>query len=157
MAYDTPRTTTYDAPRSTAEISGHPIHPMLVPFPIACFVGTLLTDIAYWQSANLLWANFSTWLVTVGVIMGYLAAIAGLIDFASNRLIRAASPAWPHALGNIVVLILATLNLFVHTRDGWTAVVPWGLALSALVVVILLFTGWLGWAMVYRHRVGVAP
>jgi uncharacterized membrane protein len=54
-----------------------------------------------------------------------------------------------------VLLILATLNMFVHSRDAWTSVVPWGLTLSALVVLILMFTAWTGRAMVYRHRVGV--
>ena len=103
----------------------------------------------------MMWADFSAWLLTVGVVMGFLAAIAGLIDFLSNRLIRALAPAWPHATGNIVVLILATLNTLVHSRDAWTSVVPAGLILSAVVVLILLFTGWMGWTMVYRHRVGV--
>ncbi len=143
-------------PRSTASIAGHPIHPMLVPFPIVCFVGTLLTDIAYWRTADMMWADCSAWLVTVGVIMGILAAIAGLTDFLGNRLVRAQSPAWPHFLGNLLALVLAIVNMFVHTRDAWTSVVPWGLVLSAIVVLILLVTGWLGWAMVYRHHVGVA-
>jgi uncharacterized membrane protein len=142
-------------PASTARIANHPIHPMLVPFPIACFVGTLLTDLAYWLTGNTMWANFSAWLVTVGVIMGYLAAIAGLIDFIGNRLVRIQAPAWPHVIGNVVVLILATFNMLIHSRDGWTSVVPTGLILSALVVLLLLFTGWMGWSMVYRHRVGV--
>jgi uncharacterized membrane protein len=142
--------------RSTARIALHPIHPMLVPFPIAFFAGTFLTDLAYWRTAEMMWADFSAWLVTVGVIMGYLAAIAGLTDFLGNRLIRAQAPAWPHAIGNIVVLILATLNMFVHTRDAWTSVIPWGLVLSTAVVLIMLFTGWMGWSMVYRHGVGVA-
>jgi len=141
---------------STAQIAKHPIHPMLVPFPIVCFVGTLITDIAYYATANMIWADFSAWLVTVGVIMGVLAAIAGLIDFLGNRLIRAQRPAWPHVLGNILVLVLATFNVFVHGRDAWTSVVPTGLILSAIVVLILPVTGWLGWSMVYRHGVGVA-
>jgi uncharacterized membrane protein len=143
-------------PRSTVRIAKRPIHPMLVPIPIACFVGALLTDLTYWRTANEMWADFSAWLVTVGVIMGFLAAIVGAIDFLSNRLIRAQAPAWPHAIGNIVLLILATLNMFVHSRDAWTSVVPWGLTLSAAVVLIMLFTGWMGWSMVYRHGVGVA-
>jgi uncharacterized membrane protein len=128
---------------------------MLIPFPIACFVGTLLTDITYWRTADMLWANFSSWLVTVGVILGWLAAIAGLIDFLGDRLIRMQPPAWPHVIGNVVALILATLNMFIHSRDGWTSVVPTGLILSLIVVLILLVTGWLGWSMVYRHHVGV--
>jgi uncharacterized membrane protein len=145
-----------DVLHATAQVGRHPIHPMLVPFPIACFVGTLLTDIAYWRTAETMWADFSAWLVTAGVILGFLAAIAGLIDFLSNRLIRAQAPAWPHVIGNVVVLILGTVNMLVHTHDAWTSVVPWGLTLSALVVLILLFTGWMGWSMVYRHGVGVS-
>jgi uncharacterized membrane protein len=56
-----------------------------------------------------------------------------------------------------VILILAILNMLIHTRDAWTSVVPWGLALSALTVLAILITGWLRWSMFYRERVGVAP
>ncbi|WP_229197730.1 DUF2231 domain-containing protein [Bradyrhizobium acaciae] len=143
-------------PASTARIGAHPIHPMLVPFPIACFVGTLATDIAYWQTAEMQWANFSAWLLFAGLIMGGLAAIAGLIDFLSNRLIRSLPYAWFHMVGNVVVMLLALFNAFIHSRDAWTSVVPTGLVLSALTVLVMLFTGWLGWAMVYHYRVGVA-
>lgn len=129
---------------------------MLVPFPIACFVGTLATDIAYWQTAEMQWANFSAWLLFAGLIMGGLAAIAGLIDFLANRQIRSLPCAWFHMVGNVVVMLLALFNAFVHSRDAWTSVVPTGLVLSALTVLVMLFTGWLGWAMVYHYRVGVA-
>jgi uncharacterized membrane protein len=141
--------------RSTAQIARHPIHPMLVPFPIACFVGALVTDIAYYATAEMMWADFSAWLLVVGVIMGVLAAIAGLTDFLSNRMIRALRPAWPHMLGNLVVLVLATINALLHSRDAWTSVYPTGLILSAVVVLIMSVTGWLGWSMVHRHGVGV--
>ncbi|MGN6702283.1 MAG: DUF2231 domain-containing protein [Burkholderiaceae bacterium] len=144
-------------PRSTATIAGHPIHPMLVPFPIACFVGALITDIVYWQTAQIIWSTFSAWLLVAGLVMGGFAALAGLIDFASNRAIRAQRPAWPHLIGNVIVWIIALVNAFVHSRDAWTSVVPTGLTLSAITVVILLFTAWMGGSMVYRHRVGVAP
>lgn len=144
-------------PPSKARIAGHPIHPMLVPFPIACFVGTLITDITYWRTANIMWSNFSAWLLAVGLLMGAFAALAGLIDFIGSRRVRAQGPAWPHMLGNILVLLLSLLNAFVHSRDAWTSVVPTGLILSAVVVMIMMVTGWLGWSMVYRHRVGVAP
>jgi uncharacterized membrane protein len=68
---------------------------------------------------------------------------------------RAQQPAWPHMLGNLLVLILAFFNTLVHTRDAWTSVVPTGLILSAIVALILPVTGWLGWSMVYRHGVGM--
>jgi uncharacterized membrane protein len=144
----------YQNLRSTAQIAGHPIHPMLVPFPIACFAGALVTDLLYWRSANMMWADFSAWLLAIGLVMGGLAALAGLIDFFGNRMIRSQAPAWPHMLGNIVVLVLALLNSFVHSRDAWTSVVPLGMTLSLITVLIMLATGWLGWAMVYRHGVG---
>ncbi len=142
--------------RSTAQIASHPIHPMLVPIPIACFGGALLTDIVYVITAEIMWANFSAWLLVVGVVFGVLAAVAGLIDFLSNRLVREQAPAWPHLLGSAIALILAIFNVLIHTRDAWTSVWPWGLVLSALTVLILPITGWLGWALVYRYGVGVA-
>jgi uncharacterized membrane protein len=151
----TTETSTETNPASTARIATHPIHPMLVPFPIACFVGTLLTDLAYWKTAEMMWADFSAWLLFFGLIMGGLAAIAGLIDFLSSRSIRTLAPAWFHLIGNALVLVLALFNSFVHSRDAWTSVVPSGLILSALTVIVLLFTGWMGGSMVFRHRVGV--
>jgi uncharacterized membrane protein len=142
-------------PRTTAAISGHPFHVMLVPIPIVCFAGTLLTDIAYWQSANMQWANMSAWLLTIGLLIAVLAVIAGLIDFLGDRRIRDLRPAWIHAAGNALALVVAIFNAFIHSRDAYTSVVPTGLILSAVTVLILLVTGWNGWTLVHRHGVGV--
>ena len=144
-------------PRSTASIAGHPLHVMLVPIPISCFVGTFCTDIAYWQTANMLWADMSAWLLTVGLIVSVFVVLFGLIDFLGDRRIRALAPAWRHGLGNALVIILSIFNAFIHSRDAYTSVFPEGLILSGVVVAILLFTGWNGWTMVYRHGVGVRP
>ncbi|MDB5361184.1 MAG: hypothetical protein JWO51_2481 [Rhodospirillales bacterium] len=145
----------YDNPGSTVRIARRPILPMLVPFPIACFVGALLTDIAYWRTAEMMWADFSAWLLTVGIVMGVLAAIANLIDALRHASVRAQNP-WLHALGIALVLVLSLFNTLVHSRDAWTSVVPTGLILSVVVVLILPFTGWIGWSPAYRERVGVA-
>ena len=142
--------------RSTAQIAKHPIHPMLVPIPFVCFIGALVTDICYAATAEMMYADFSAWFLLVGIVFGVLAAIAGLIDFLGNRLIRQQRPAWPHLIGNLVMLVLAFFNNMIHTRDAWTSVMPAGLILSIVTVLILPITGWLGWEMVYRHRVGVA-
>lgn len=139
---------------ATGQVAKHPIHPMLVPFPIVCFVGALATDIAYAGTAEIMWADFSAWLLVIGMITGVLAGIAGLIDFLCNRLIRSQRPAWLHMIGNLIVLLLALLNTLVHTRDAWTSVVPAGLILSAVVVLILCCTTWLGRSMVYRYGIG---
>lgn len=143
-------------PRSTARIFGHPIHPMLIPFPIAFFIGAFVTDIVYWQTENLMWQYFSIWLLTGGLIMGALAALTGFIDYFGDRRVRKLRPATPHMLLNIVVMLLALVNAFVHSRDGWTAVVPQGLILSAVTTVILGISAWLGGSLSYRHAVGVA-
>jgi uncharacterized membrane protein len=142
-------------PRSTLSLGGRPLHAMLVPIPIVCFVATLITDIVYWQSAAMLWANMSAWLLFVGLIVSLFAASAGMIDFFGDPRIRELRAAWIHGIGNVTALVLSIFNCLIHTRDAYTSVVPAGLILSALVVVILLVTGWNGWALVYRHGVGV--
>jgi uncharacterized membrane protein len=147
--------TTHDHPRSTASIAGHPLHPMLVPFPIVCFLGALLTDIAYSRTANQQWSNFSVWLITAGLVMGALAALTGIIDYAGDRRVRQARPALPHMLLNITVYGIQLFNVFVHSRDGWTAVVPTGLILSAVSAVLLVVSAWLGGSLSYRYGVGV--
>jgi uncharacterized membrane protein len=141
--------------RSTAQFAKQPIHPILIPVPIVCFIGALATDIAYALSAEMMWADFSSWLLAVGFIFGVLAAIAGLIDFLGNRLIRQQVPAWPHLIGSLLVLVFAFINNLIHTRDAWTSVMPAGLILSIVTVLVLPVTAWLGREMVYRYGVGV--
>lgn len=143
---------------STAKVGGHPIHPMLVPFPIALLVATFACDIAFWWSGNPFWARAAAWALGAGIATGALAAMAGLADFLGNARIRALRDAWHHFVGNGAVLVLAFVNLYLR----WSAVsveakvLPWGLALSAIVAGLLLYTGWKGGEMVYRHLVGVS-
>jgi len=143
-------------PRSTASIAGHPIHPMLIPFPIAFFIATFVCDLAYWQTADAAWATAATWLLGAGLVMAALAAIAGLTDFLGDARIRALNDAWWHAGGNVVVVLLQLYSWYARYTEGTAAVVPKGLILSLIVVCILAFTGWKGWEMVYRARVGIA-
>jgi len=144
-----------DNPLSTVTIAGRPVHAMLVPIPVVCFVGTLVTDIVYWRTAAMLWADVSSWLLMVGLVVSVFAVPAGLIDLFGDPRIRRLRAAWIHAIGNVTAVILSIFNALIHTRDAYTSVVPSGLILSALVVGILLVTGWNGWALVYRHGVGV--
>lgn len=143
-------------PRSTAQIAGHPLHPMLIPFPVAFLVGTLACDLAFASTRNGFWATASTWLLGAALVMAALAAAAGLIDFLGDPRIRALGDAWHHMIGNVIAVVLSLVNWYRRYDAGEGAVLPVGLALSLIVVLILLYTGWKGWEMVYRHRVGVA-
>ena len=143
-------------PRSTAQIAGHPLHPMLIPFPVAFLVGTLASDLAFAASRDPFWSRASLWLLGAALVMAALAAVAGLIDFFGDARIRALGDAWHHMVGNVIAVLISLFNWYRRYEAGESAVLPVGLALSAVVVLILLYTGWKGWEMVYRHRVGVS-
>jgi uncharacterized membrane protein len=144
--------------QSRTGIGGHPIHATLVQFPIVCFVGAFVTDIVYWRSMSFIWETFSVWLLTAGLVGAGLAVIVGLVEFVANRRIRQLRSAWIHVLGNALVIALSLINVLVHSRDGYTAVVPTGIILSGVVVLIMMITmitGWMGGGISYRHRSGV--
>jgi uncharacterized membrane protein len=139
---------------STAALGKHPLHPMLIPFPIAFLVGALATDVTFWATRDPFWALSSFWLLAVGILMGILAAVAGLVDFLTLPEVRRLSIAWTHFLGNGLALALAAANLALRWSGTGNALVPTGLTLSAVVTVILLFTGWWGGELAYRHHIG---
>ena len=143
-------------PRSTASIAGHPIHPMLIPFPIAFFVSTFACDVAFWITRSNGWFEPTLWLLGAGIIIALLAAVAGLTDVLGDGRIRALSTAWWHAGGNVLAVVIEIINWFLRYGQGTKSVLPTGIVLSLIVVLTLLFTGWKGWEMVYRGHVGVA-
>ena len=144
-------------PKSTAKIAGHPIHPMIIPFPIVFFVSTFVVDIAFIYTDEPVWALAAMWLLGAGLVMAALAALAGLTDFLGDRRVRALRDAWMHMIGNVAAVLLEAVNLYLRWSGGAEqAVAPAGVVLSGVVVVLLLFNGWKGWELVYRHRVGIA-
>ena len=143
-------------PQTTARIAGHPIHPMLIPFPIAFLVATLVCDLVFWQSGNPAWATGALYLLGAALVMAALAAVTGLTDFLGSDRIRDLSAAWHHMIGNVLAVLLSLWNWGRRYDQGEAAVVPTGLIISLIVVLILLYTGWRGWEMVYKHRVGVS-
>ena len=135
---------------SAARAGGHSIHRILTPFPVAYFTGALATDLAYWRTAEVMWEAFSAWLITAGLIVACLALIAALIDLATGR----HKAAWARVIGYVLAILLALTNVFVHSRDAYTAVVPTGLLLSGLVVVILLAMAPTGWVLTSPRSAG---
>jgi uncharacterized membrane protein len=138
--------------RSATMPRGRPLHRILVSFSAAYFAGALVTDLIYWQMPDVLWERFSIWLIVAGLIMAGLATIAYAIDIAGGRQLD--RPAWPRVTGYALAVLLSLINAFVHSRDGYTAVVPTGLMLSGLVIVVLLLTAWVDMALANRPRVG---
>jgi uncharacterized membrane protein len=121
---------------------------MVIAFPIACFVLAFASDIAFYATSNQFWATASFWLLSVGLITAAVAA-------ATDR-VRDLSDTRVHAVSNGIALLIALYNWYSRFEHGASAVVPTGMVLSGIVVLVLMFAGWKGGEMVFRHRVGVA-
>lgn len=141
--------------RSTAHLMGHPIHPMLVPFPLALLIAGAGSDVAFLLDGDDFWARASLWLIASGVVTGAIAAIVGLIDFVTIERVRRLVSGWVHFLGNAAVLVIALVNWVLRIDDPAGFIEPWGLVASVTTVVLLGVTGWTGGELSYRHRIGV--
>ena len=142
-----------------ADDGAHPsawsgLHRFLAGFPTAFFTLALIMDYTYSQSGTLQWQYFSTWLIVAALVTGGLAVLAGLIDWATGGARGRRGFGWHFGL-TIVALLLGLVNAFVHSRDGWVAVVPEGLLLSLATVVVLYAGGFIG-GLIDRPR-RVAP
>jgi uncharacterized membrane protein len=142
--------------QSTASFGSRPIYALLASFSIACFVGAFVMDIVYWRSMSFMWVTFSVWLLAAGLVAAALAVIAGIIAFIVDRRVRMLGPTRTQVLTYVLVIVLSLFNAFVHSRDGYTAVVPTGIILSGVVVLLVMITGWMNRKPVYRLRLGVA-
>jgi uncharacterized membrane protein len=119
-------------------------HPPLVVAGAALLIAALVTDLIYTRTFLTQWENFSIWLITGGLLLAVLAGIAFVLDLALRR---AARMHWLTFGVLTVAALLSVLNAFIHSRDGYTAVVPQGLVLSAIVTVLLLAARWQGWTL----------
>jgi len=128
---------------------------MVIAFPIACFVFAFASDIAFYATSNQFWAT-SSWLLSVGLITAAVAAITGLVEVFGDNRVRDLSDTRVHAVSNGIALLVALINWYSRFEHGSSAVVPTGMVLSGIVVLVLIFAGWKGGEMVFRHRVGVA-
>ena len=142
---------------SRAAVKGHPIHPMLIPLPLGLLTGALVADLGYWIDGSRAWALAGVWLVSGVVLTGTVAAAAGLTDFMSVKKIREHKAAKRHGMGNALMLLLMLINALIRYPDIEGAVLPWGLLLTATSSVIVVYTGWLGGELSYKHMFGVNP
>lgn len=112
------------------------------------------TDYTYYTTALWQWANFSAWLITVGLIVTLIAAILLVLDFVTGRAGRLKTGSFIQVTA---AALLSLINAFVHSRDAWTSVVPQGISLSAMSAILLLIAGARGWSLATSRANGDHP
>ena len=141
---------------SRIKLLGHPIHPMLVMFPVALFTVAVLFDVLYLATGTEDFARFAFWSISVGLVLGLGAAVFGLIDWLGIRSGTRARRigAW-HGIGNVVVVGLFAISWFARLGrlEYAPGILPFVFALGG--IGIALVTAWLGGELVYRLRIGV--
>lgn len=144
---------------SRASIGGHPIHPMLIPFPIALWVFSFVADLIYLWRGNPVWRDFIAFYAMLGGIIGAAAAaIPGLIDWATLTDRAAVKVANWHARVNITTLVIFIASFYLRTTSGaaWIPDLPMlPFILSIVGIIGLTIAGWLGGQLVFKHGVAV--
>jgi uncharacterized membrane protein len=119
-----------------------PFYRPLRALATSCVILAFLTDAIYVMTANYIWVDSSDWLLFGAAGFGVLALIVGLIEAVARRRHSILRPPVVSALLDIVVLVVVIANNLVHSSDGWTSVVPWGIALSGLAALVLILSEW---------------
>lgn len=129
----------------------HPLHAILLAFPLPLFLGALLSDLAYRSSFHVQWANFSSWLIAGGLFVGAFAVLWALVN-----LFRGGGANRRRRIIYFVVLlamwILGFVNALVHAKDAW-ATMPEGLYLSAVTTLLAFGAAWIGYSRLYAGGV----
>ena len=153
---------------SKARIAGHPIHPMLIAFPVALYVATTVALFIHVGTHDVFWFRTALYCNIAGVVMAAVAAVPGLIDLVSlPSRSRARVTGLRHAAFNVLSLALFAISgVMLYRSSGWSLVPAEGhydlnvggpLVLSVLGILSTVTAGWLGWTLVQTHHVGVKP
>ncbi|HAF13762.1 MAG TPA: hypothetical protein DHU55_08680 [Blastocatellia bacterium] len=145
---------------SKASIGGHPVHPILIPFPIALWSTSFATDVIYYFYRHDSLPLISKFMLAAGCLGAVAAAVPGIIDWLSIRDPGVKRIANWHARLNIIALIVFAISLYFRMRIGahWVNYrmrIPF--LLSLLGVILISISGWLGGELAYKHGVGVSP
>jgi len=141
--------------KSKANLKGHPIHPMLIPFPIAFFTGTFILDLVALISGDWVFRQTAFYTELGGIIFSVFTAIPGVIDFflavppKSSGRQRAAK----HGILNVSMLLIFVVAFIMRQNEAIPLL--WVLALEAVGMVLLVTAGWMGGTLVYRNQIGV--
>jgi len=122
----------------------HPLHAILLAFPLPLFLGALLSDLAYQASFHVQWANFSSWLIAGGLLVGAFALLWALVNLFRGRMARRGRPTI-YFVVLLAMWVLGFVNALVHAKDAW-ATMPEGLYLSVIVALLALVAAWIGYS-----------
>ena len=122
----------------------HPLHAILLAFPLPLFLGALLSDLAYRASFQVQWANFSSWLIAGGLLVGAFAVLWALVNLFRRGTARTKRPI-VYFVVLLAMWVLGFVNALVHAKDAW-ATMPEGLYLSAITALLALVAAWIGYS-----------
>lgn len=148
---------THQSIRSRVAIGKHPLHPMLVVFPLAFLTTTPLADLAFWWTGDAFWARIAFLLTSAGFAGGLLAALAGVLEFLLVRRVRERLAGWTHLLTAVAALAMAAANVRLRWEDPVGAALPWGLVLSGVTALMVAIAGWIGGTLTFGHGIGTYP
>ncbi len=146
---------------SPASIGGHPIHPMLIPFPLALWFFSFIADLIYLWRGNPVWRDWiAFYALLAGIIGAVAAAVFGIIDWLSIKDREVKRVADWHARLNIIALLIFAASFYLRTTGGSRMVngsytIP--LVLSVVGVILITISGYLGGELVFRYGVAVNP
>jgi uncharacterized membrane protein len=138
---------------SPASIAKHPIHPMLIAFPIGLWVFALICDVVRLAGGAEVWSMVALYSLAGGIVGAILAAIPGLIDYFSIDEAEMKRIATNHLLLNVGALIIFALSFYLRLRSDAQSIIPF--LLSLLGVILIGIGGWLGGKMVYVKGMAV--
>jgi uncharacterized membrane protein len=121
----------------------HPLHAILLAFPFPLFLGALLSDLAYWSTFEIQWANFAQWLNAGGLLGGAFVLIWAFVNLFRGTARKGRRVGYFVVL--LVMWVLGFLSALVHGKDAW-AIMPEGLYLSAITALLALIASWIGYS-----------
>lgn len=121
----------------------HPLHAILLAFPVVLFTGALVSDIAYLNTAEMQWSNFAAWMITFALVFGGPVLLWSLLLLVRRR---NRGPARLYFACLAVAWVLGLVNAFQHSRDAWASVGVLGLLLSLVSTGLILVAGWIGFS-----------
>lgn len=139
---------------SKIAVSGHPLHAMMVAFPIALAFSTLGADAMYWFSGEEFWPRVALWSSGMAFFIGMIAGFTGTVELLMAPGIRIRSASWTHFILAVMLLSVLGLNWGFRLPDPVAAVLPFGAMISGLAAVMTGVTGWHGGKLVFDYRIG---